>query len=40
MNILDRRFAEGAISVDEYHERQAVLIANARNGHGVDADND
>jgi uncharacterized membrane protein len=25
LTILDRRFAEGAISIDEYHERRGVL---------------
>ena len=25
LEILDRRFAEGAISVDDYHERRRVL---------------
>lgn len=38
MEILERRFAEGAISVDEYHERQAVIIAADRHRHGVNGD--
>lgn len=25
LTILDRRFAEGAVSLDDYHERRAVL---------------
>ena len=28
--ILDRRFAEGAISVDEYHERQQAIRSGPR----------
>ena len=28
--ILDRRFAEGAISIDEYHERQQVIRSGSR----------
>ena len=30
LEILDRRFAEGAIPMDEYHERREVITAGAR----------
>ena len=34
--ILDRRFAEGAISVEDYHERSEVIRTGARSTNGVD----
>lgn len=36
LETLDRRFAEGAISVDEYHERRRVLTSRS-DGSAVDA---
>lgn len=33
--ILERRFAEGAISVEEYHERREVIAAEARRRQGA-----
>ena len=35
MEILERRFAEGAMSVDEYHERRAVLRTTTHGGQGA-----
>ena len=32
IEILDRRFAEGVISADEYHERREVMTSGARRG--------
>lgn len=40
LTILDRRFAEGAVSLDDYHQRKDVLVGAAapRSGRGVNAD--
>jgi uncharacterized membrane protein len=37
LSVLDRRFAEGAVSLDEYHRRRDVLVGAAvpRPGQGV-----
>jgi putative membrane protein len=32
LEILDRRFAEGAISAEEYHERRAVMTSRRGGG--------
>ena len=36
IEVLDRRFAEGAISVEDYHERRAVIAPGARRPGGGD----
>jgi putative membrane protein len=36
--ILDRRFAEGAISVEDYHQRREVIAGGARDDQGADDD--
>jgi putative membrane protein len=40
LTILDRRFAEGALSLDDYHQRRNVLtgVATRRTDQGVGAD--
>jgi uncharacterized membrane protein len=40
LTILDRRFAEGAVSLDDYHERRTVLTAAAlpRTDHDITSD--
>jgi putative membrane protein len=37
--ILERRFAEGAISVEDYHERREVLETGTRRRQGAPAEN-
>ena len=40
IGILERRFAEGAISAEEYHERRDVLANRARRGQGAGGEGD
>src|SRR5512133_1336151 len=35
IDVLDRRFAEGAISVEDYHARREVLLAGTAGSNGV-----
>jgi putative membrane protein len=35
IEILERRFAEGAISVEDYHHRREVILSGARRGQGA-----
>lgn len=40
LDLLERRFAEGAISVEDYHERRDVLEAGARRRRGATGDDE
>lgn len=38
LDVLERRFAEGAISVEDYHQRRDVLTTGTRRDQGAGAD--
>ena len=40
LTILDRRFAEGALSLDDYHQRKNVLVGTAARGPERDGGSD